>query len=712
VIAASAGGSTSWWRSVGRQLRGAGAEWFVRANYAKKWLVLGAIIGIVAGFGAVIFYEALRQATHLFLGVLAGYSPPNPAGEGGSLGTGHFARAWAVPLIVAGGGLLSGLLVFGIAPEAEGHGTDAAISAVHDNPRGIRFRTVVVKIVASALTIGSGGSGGREGPTGQISAGFASLLSRIFDLSPADARLAVATGIGSGIGSIFGAPLGGAVLATEILYRDDFEVEALLPCFIASIVGYSLFGAIEGYGPLFGYVSHYKLTSPFGLLWFAILGVLGGIIGLFYAKGFYGLGGLFARLPAPRSLRPALGGLLVGAMALAIPEVLGTGYGWIQQGLGPGLLKIPLWIVVALPFARILATGLSIGSGGSGGIFGPGMVIGAFSGAAFWDLLHRVVPSMGHSPAPFVVVGMMACFGSIARAPLAIMLMVAEMTDNLTIVIPAMVAVGIATLIVRRSDDTIYRSQLRNRAEAPAHRILTGMPLLNRIAAAQAMARPRLVLGAEMPCGTALRGMTEAGVTEAPVVDSEGRFTGVVRNRELEDRLSQKEEIAVGGLVDSDFSPVQQGQHLDVALEILTTTAQTWMPVTNQDRQVVGTLAMSDMVRSYRRELQTSLRKVAELTGASGIYEARVEEGSVLSGLALRDADVPAGVIVTAIERGRTVVLPEGGTVLQPGDRLMLLGSPEKTAALGRLAGGNESGENRGQPARRLVQSNSSSGSQ
>ena len=174
--------------------------------------------------------------------------------------------------------------------------------------------------------------------------------------------------------------------------------------------------------------------------------------------------------------------------------MLGTGYGWIQVGLGAQLLHIPLWIVLILPFARIATTGLSIGSGGSGGIFGPGMVIGAFVGAAVWRLLEPVVPSLGHDPAPYVIVGMMACFGSISRAPLAVMLMVAEMTGTLSLIVPAMLAVGLATLIVRRNDDTIYRSQLRSRAESPAHRILTGLPLLAMVTASQAMAPARCVL--------------------------------------------------------------------------------------------------------------------------------------------------------------------------------------------------------------------------
>ena len=231
----------------GRAAAARAGRWLSSTSYLTKWIVLGVVIGAVAGLGAIVFYEALSLCTHFFLGVLAGYQVPTPAGEGGRAASASFARPWLLPLIVGLGALVAGLLVFGVAPEAEGHGTDAAISAVHHNPRGLRFRAVVVKIVASALTIGSGGSGGREGPTAQISAGFGSLLARVLELEPGDSRVAVASGIGSGIGAIFGAPLGGAVLAAEILYRDDFDPTALLPCFIASAVSSVVFGAVEGF---------------------------------------------------------------------------------------------------------------------------------------------------------------------------------------------------------------------------------------------------------------------------------------------------------------------------------------------------------------------------------------------------------------------------------------------------------------------------------
>jgi H+/Cl- antiporter ClcA/CBS domain-containing protein len=648
--------------------------------------VLGVVVGITAGLGAVVFYEALRAATHLFLGVIAGYTVPTPVGEGGRAASAHFTRPWAIPLVACLGALAGAILVFEIAPEAEGHGTDAAISAVHHNPRGIRLRTVAVKIVASALTIGSGGSGGREGPTGQISAGFGSFLARLLDLSPADARIAVASGIGSGIGSIFGAPLGGAVLATEIMYRDDFEVEALLPSFIASIVGYVVFGSIEGFSPLFGSVESYRLTDARQLLWFGLIGILGGLIGLLYAKGFYGIADLFARLPIPRWVRPALGGLIVGCIALAIPEVLGTGYGWIQEGLGQQLLHIPLWIVLLLPFARIVTTGLSIGSGGSGGIFGPGMVIGAFTGGAVWRLLEPVVPSLGHDPAPYVIVGMMSCFGSISRAPLAVMLMVAEMTGTLTLIVPAMVAVGLATLIVRRNDDTIYRSQLRSRAESPAHRILTGLPLLGVARASQAMAVPRCVVPGSADVATALSQLEASGVEGAPVVDEEGRYVGVVTLAALRRASEGPDPPVLASLVDTSFLPIHQDVHLDVVLDTLTSTPQTWMAVVDDERRVIGTIATSDLIASYRRSLQASLRRVSEVSESSGMLDVVVAENSPIVGASLRAAAIPKGVLITAIERGREVIRPTGDTVMCSGDRLMVLGASEDLTRLQQLA--------------------------
>jgi H+/Cl- antiporter ClcA len=648
------------------------------------------MVGVVAGLGAVVFYDALRLASYVFLQLIAGYSVPEPVSEGGRLASSHFARPWAIPLVACGGALLGAILVFSIAPEAEGHGTDAAIAAVHHNPRGVRLRTVFVKIVASALTIGSGGSGGREGPTGQISAGFGSLLARTFDLSPEDARITVASGIGSGIGAIFGAPLGGSVLATEILYRDDFEVEALLPAFIASIVGYTVWGSIEGFGPLFGYVGNYQLSSAMPLLWFGVIGILGGLIGLLYAKGFYGMVDAFARLPLPRWIRPAIGGLVVGCIALAIPEVLGTGYGWIQQSLGTHLLQIPLWIVLILPFARIATTGLSIGSGGSGGIFGPGMVIGAFVGAAVWRLLEPVVPSLGHDPAPYVIVGMMACFGSISRAPLAVMLMVAEMTGTLSLIVPAMLAVGLATLIVRRSDDTIYRSQLKSRAESPAHRILTGLPLLAEVPVSEAMMPPRCVLVERDNASITARRLTDNGVEAAPIVDEEGRYLGVVSLASLHVGSTGEAESDVQ--IDTTSSPVHRDVRLDVVLDVLTSAPQTWATIIDDDRHVVGTVALSDIVRNYQHTTRAYLRRLTGMGGATGVIEVTVAGDSPIVGLPVRSPLIPRGALITSIERGSDVIRPTGDTLVHARDRLTALGAKHDLQELARAASSDGDG--------------------
>jgi CIC family chloride channel protein len=293
-------------------------------------------------------------------------------------------------------------------------------------------------------------------------------------LSDGDGRILVSLGVGAGIGAIFGAPLGGAVLAASIIYREDLEYRVLYPGFVTSATAYAVFGAFLGFDPMFGYVdAEYRFESPWPLLWFVVLGIVAAAVGYLFARIFYATEGLTARVPGASVLAPTVGGLLVGLMGLAIPQVLSSGYGWVQLATTKtGLLTIPLWIVLVLPLAKIVATSLSIGTGGSGGIFGPGIVIGAFVGAAIWrlgEMLH--LPGVPDGPGIFVVVGMMACFGSVAHAPLAILIMVAEMTGSFSVVPGAIIAVGIAALLMHHTKVSIYRSQRLNRETAEAERL-------------------------------------------------------------------------------------------------------------------------------------------------------------------------------------------------------------------------------------------------
>jgi CIC family chloride channel protein len=447
---------------------------FIRnSGYLRKWFVLGIAVGVIAGVGAVAFYLALRYTSEFLLGCLAGYEIPTPLSEGNDPGSPGFSRPWAIPLVTTAGALASALVVAKFAPEAKGHGTDDAIEAVHTDPRAVRGRVVGVKMVASALTIGSGGSGGREGPTAHISAGFGSLLARRLNLSDADGRIAVALGIGSGIGAIFGAPLGGAVLAASLPYREDFDYRSLLPGFISSATAFAVRGAILGFDPMFGFVdAKYRFEEAWPLLWFVVLGIVAAAIGWLYAQIFHGIVVLTHRLPGGAVLKTTAGGLLVGLLGLLTPQVLSSGYGWIQLATAKDpLMAIPLWIIVVLPVAKIVATSLSIGTGGSGGVFGPGVVIGAFVGAAIWRLGELFgLPGIPGEPGIFVVVGMMACFGSVSHAPLAILIMVAEMTGSFSIVPGAIIAVGIAALLMSRSPATIYRAQRLDRAAVETER--------------------------------------------------------------------------------------------------------------------------------------------------------------------------------------------------------------------------------------------------
>ncbi len=638
-----------------------------RAGYLRKWIVLGAVIGVVAGLGALVFTEALRLATDFFLGRLAGYVPPTPAGEGAAFGSGaHLVRPWAIPLIVGLGGLISGILVFRFAPEAEGHGTDAAITAVHHDPKGIRARVSFVKIIASAVTIGSGGSAGREGPTAQISAGFGSMLARWLDLTPRDARIAVTVGIASGIGAIFRAPLGGAVLGAEILYREDVEADALVPSLVASIVGFAIYGGVEGFTPIFGSPGGYHFNHPAELAYYAVIGVAAGLVGRLYAGTFYGLTHLTHRLPGDRMFKPAIGGLLVGLMALAVPQVLGTGYGWVQVAMTAGIMTLPLWVVLVLPFAKILATSLSIGSGGSGGIFGPGMVIGGFLGAAIWRVTQGL-PAVPHNPAPFVVVGMIACFGSIAHAPLAVMLMVAEMTGSLEMLAPAMVAVGLATAVV--GDATIYENQLRDRTESPGQRFRFGLPLLASLPIVEAMRPPRLLLDGEDRAGDAHARLSEADLRAAPVCDANGVYRGTASADDLasvDPDGSVRSVTLPGGSIPDDAT-------LDAAVEVFANEHVSWVPILDDERRVIGVVATGDLIGAYRRSLTSSLRNLGSIFPASILLEAEVADGSRLIGETVASSAWPQGTAVISIARGEQLIIPEPTTEIRPADVLSVL---------------------------------------
>ena len=569
-------------------------------TYLKKWLPAAILIGIAAGVASIAFFSAITWASRLFLGLGAEFVPPAPIGEGVTFIT-EVGRRWIIPVITTIGGLISGLIVYKFAPEAEGHGTDAAIDAFHHREGIIRPRIPLIKMIASAVTIGSGGSAGREGPTAQITAGCGSLVGRLFKFNAHDRRLAVAVGIGAGIGSIFKAPLGGAILSAEILYMQGFEVEALVPSFISTIIGYSIFASWQGFTPIFGEHASPAFHAPETLLSYAILGVFCGLIGMLYTRTFYRVRDLFRRLKVSNYYKPAIGGLVTGLIGLALPQVLGTGYGWLQLAMMPG--AIPVIIMIGLVFAKVVATSFSIGSGGSGGVFAPGLVTGGMLAAALWAVGSNFAGTyLPTSPAPFVVVGMMALFGAVAHAPIAVIIMVSEMSGTYTILAPAMIATGLAWAIV--GTNRIYESQVSAPAASPAHKYEYVSPLLRVMKVKKAMITNCPTILPEDSTKKAAEGIKNCGV-DMPVVDKAGELVGVIANVDVLPISRERRSITkVESIMSTNLVVTHPEETLEQALELLVVNKVAVLPVVEEGspKKLLGLVTRSSIIEAYESE--------------------------------------------------------------------------------------------------------------
>jgi len=576
-------------------------------------LIVGLLIGLVAGLGATAFFYLIQFVTDTLLGGITGFYPPNPLGEPPAPSSvhPHFAL---VPVSTLIGGILAGLVVYTLAPEAEGHGTDAAIEAFHRKDGVIRRRVPIVKTLASAFTIGSGGSGGREGPTAQIAAGFGSFIADLFKLSAKDRRVAVAAGIGAGIGAIFKSPFGGSILSGEILYSGgDIEVEALIPAFIASPLGYVIFASFTGFTPIFGSSVHYVFTKPQNLLIYALLGVVCGFTGRLYTTSFYYFKSLFAHIKTSKFVKPALGALLAGIIGVFFPEVLGLGYGFLQyliQGDFKALLTnyvtLPLIVtLILIVLLKILATSLTVGSGGSAGVFAPSLVIGGFIGATLWVVVNTLLPGWIPIPAPLVIVGMMAFFAGVGRTPIAVILMVSEMTGTLNLLAPSMVAV-IISYFVTGPKYTIYRSQVPNRAASPAHRGEYSVPLLTRIYVVDAMNPAVITAAPDNTVEEAYNIMLEKGFRGMPVVSGE-RLVGIVTLSDImrvpRDKMAQTK---ISSIMTQRVVTVNPSETLFDALEKMTLNGVGRLPVTSkEDDRLLGIITRTDIVKTYERVVKT-----------------------------------------------------------------------------------------------------------
>ena len=444
-----------------------------------RLLVASVVLGAAVAVGAIAFLSACEFVTHLALTKCAGYRPGGPLGEtvlvpsavGGSL------RVWLLVPIAALGGLVSGWVTRRFAPKASGPGTDTAIRAYHEAGGWVHGRVAVVKILATALTIGTGGSGGREGPMVQVGAGVGSWLAGWFGFGAAGRRVLLAAGMGAGVAAVFRSPLGGTLFAAEVLYRsEEIESEVLIPAAVAAVTAHMTIGAVLGWGPLLPTFSA-PVAAPLHFAAYALLTLVLVVLARLYVLVNHRASGWFAKPPHPGRQSSQLSGAglaaIIGVSLYSVfgrdehaLAVLGFGLGTLQQILIQPE-NFTAGLLIALALGKLVTTPLTVQSGGSGGVFGPALIIGGCGGGALGLLLTPLGPQWIPAPTAFLVVGMAGFFAAAAKTPFSTLVLVCEVTGGFGLIAPALgVCVGCFLLSGR---DSLFDSQ-------PAHRKNASVP--------------------------------------------------------------------------------------------------------------------------------------------------------------------------------------------------------------------------------------------
>ena len=431
------------------------AKILVVNGYLPK-LGLAALIGLVTGFVAVAFHACLSFATQWV-------SIP------WSLG---LVPNWVFGIVPAIGGLIVGVFIHKVAhaPETAGQGTDKMIYSFHNQGGNVRARVAPVKFLASIVTLSTGGSAGYEGPISQIGSGIASTICKFFKMPRMLRGQFLLAGTAAGLGAIFKAPLAGALTSVEMLYREDFESNAFATSIISSVVSFTVYIAFVGTSPIIGGVPAFPFTNAVELFACALLGIFCFPFSYLYVRCYYASERRFNKAAIPLWLKPAIGGAFISVLVVLFPEVSGGGFGFIDD-LMAGFVPHSTWgvfLLLQIVIAKIIATALTVGSGGSGGVFGPSLFIGGVVGAIFAGLCELIFPGAIRMPEMFILVGMAAFFAGAAKAPIAGVVMVCEMTGSYSL-LPGLLIAAVMHMAFSRNW-TIYKSQVLNKFASPAHR--------------------------------------------------------------------------------------------------------------------------------------------------------------------------------------------------------------------------------------------------
>jgi chloride channel protein, CIC family len=573
------------------------------AASAAPWglvvLALGA--GAGAGLGAVGFRWLIQTFTRLF----SGHADYSAAGHAANPHV-PWLGPWFVVLAPVVGGLLYGPLVQRFAKEARGHGVPEVMYAVALRGGRIAPQVVVVKALASALCMGSGGSVGREGPIVQIGSALGSTLGRVLRVPENRMRLLVACGAAGGIAATFNAPLAGVFFAMELILR-DFTVESfgavVLSSVTASVIGRAAFGDTAFLALPAFHVDH---TAQY--LLFAALGVAAGAVGVGFTRVLYGIEDACDwAWRGPEWVRPAVGGVLLGGLLLALPQMYGVGYPVLGNAIDG---RYAVGFVLVLLVGKMLATSLTIGIGGSGGVFAPSLFVGAMTGTAFGVAVHQVLPGTAGAVGAYGLVGMGAAFAGAARAPITAVIILFELTGEYSIILPMMLAIVLATATSRLlSHDTIYTLKLRRRGIDLDNAATPGSPLAGASVRDAMEDVPAAVPGG-LPVAAAADALARSGHGALPVIGEDGGYLGVITARAVAESLAAPDVDATGEALTVAVlaelpAPLTAATPLTTALHALVTGDATGLPVLGEDdgRRPVGWLTHQAVLAALHQPL-------------------------------------------------------------------------------------------------------------
>jgi CIC family chloride channel protein len=669
-------------RRIVRQTSG----WLDRHQPPETVVLMGTslLVGVGAGLGAVLFRWLIGLVHTLSFDGLANVLP--------------FLGDYVLIVAPALGGLIVGPLIYFFAREAKGHGVPEVMEAVALRGGRIRPIVAVIKSLASSLCIGSGGSVGREGPIVQIGSALGSTLGQVLHMSDERIRNLVACGAAGGIAATFNAPIAGVLFALEVILG-EFSVRyfstVVISAVTASVVGRVAFGNVPAFA-----IPLYELISPWELLFYAVMGLLAAFVAVAFTRILYLFEDLFdAWKRFPEYLKTPIGGALLGLggllflranlnLGLGVPgepvAFFGVGYEAMEWSLiGQGTIPI----LLALMAIKLVATSLTIGSGGSGGVFAPSLFIGAMLGGAFGHVVHDLFPTVTAAPGAYALVGMAAIFAGAARAPITSIIILFEMTDDYRIILPLMLATVVSTVLAEHlSKESIYTLKLSRRGV----RLERGrdIDVMQGVLVGEAMTTAVDSVSADMDLQALELAFHETHHHGFPVLDDQGDLVGIVT---LQDLARARERGPLSGRQVRDIATrsvltVHPDEPMWQALKRLGTRDVGRLPVVDRrnPRRLVGMIRRSDIVRAYRvgisRRLDLQERadklRLGKLTGTEFI-EIVVERDSPLAGKQVSELQLPDACLLTTARRDDKVLLLHGDTRIQVGDRIVALVDPD-----------------------------------